>query len=153
MVIAARLINQNIIEQALIQAFKTWADQDINQAHWSDQFNESKWKHSPLTRRENGETVGTPRDIYDLGALYQSGVDSFKLTQSSNLVEASWHWNAKNRSGQEYAWYVHEGEGTNDPYARKFTDDISIASSFFRKGPGIALRSRISTGLGKINAI
>ena len=153
MVIAARLINQKTIEQALVQAFNTWADQDINQAHWNDQFKGSKWEHSPLTRRENGETVGTPRDIYDLGSLYQSGVDSFKLTKSSSLIEASWHWDARNRSGQEYAWYVHEGKGTNDPYARRFTDDISIAASFFRKAPGMALKLRISTELNKINAI
>lgn len=152
MTIAVRIIGQKSLENALISAFETWLDEDINGAHWNDQFTDEKWKHSPLTRRENGDIVGSPRDIYDLGALYESGIRSFKLVKSSNLVEASWHWDAKNRSGEEYAWYVHEGKGTNNPYARPFTDDISIPATFNRKGPGRALKLRLTTALSQLNA-
>ena len=152
MAITARIINQKLLENAVVQAFETWLEEDINKAHWNDQFKDDKWKHSPLTERENGETVGTPRDIYDLGALYESGLKNFKVTKSTSLVEATWHWDAKNRSEQEYAWYVHEGEGTNNPYARPFTDDISVAATFNRKAPGKALKLRLITALSQLNA-
>jgi len=140
------------LEKALLDAFEEWAVEDINKAHWDDQFKTEKWKHSPLTIRANGEKAESPRDIYDLGNLYQSGIDSLKIERMSSAIEANWHWDAKNRSGQEYAWYVHEGWGTNDPYPRKFTDDISIAASFFRKAPGKALKLRVSQHLATINA-
>lgn len=151
-IVNATIINAKRIEQALINAFEQWATEDINDTHWKDQFQEEKWKHSPLTVRANGEQVGSPRDIYDLGNLYRSGKESYDSKRTDNGAEASWHWDAKNRSGKEYAWYVHEGLGTNDPYPRKFTDDISIAASFFRKAPGKAFLLRAQAALDKISA-
>jgi hypothetical protein len=147
MAIQAKIINQRAIEKALIGAFETWAEEDINKAHWDDQFKEmSQWKYDGITERKNRETVQSPRDIYDLGDLYQSGVDSFVFEKNTSGAEARWHWNAKNSSGEEYAWYVHEGEGTNIT-ARPFTDDISVPSSFFRKAPGKALQLRVRSAL------
>lgn len=147
----ARIIGGAAIEQALINAFEIWASEDINEAHWDDQFKGERWKYDGITERENGQTVGSPRDIYDLGDLYQSGVDSFKLARSATSAVASWHWGATNRSGGQYAWYVHEGLGTNIT-ARPFTDDISIPSSFFSKAPGRALNLRVSVALEALHA-
>ena len=151
-VTGARIIGGEDLEKALARAFQAWTEEDINDAFWDDQFKDEKWKHSPLTVRKNGETVGSPRDIYDLGELYQSGVDSYKYESSSQAAEARWHWDAKNSSGKEYAIYVHEGWGTNDPYARRFTDDVSDMAFSFRKPIGKALLSRIQTALNALNA-
>jgi hypothetical protein len=106
--INARLFGGKDIERALVNAFEEWTREDVNGAFWDDQFKEEKWRHSPYTERENGDTVGSPRDIYDLGNLYDSGVNSYKYQSSATGASANWHWDAKNRSGEEYAWYVHE---------------------------------------------
>ncbi len=142
----ARIVNQRLIEEALLNAFDKWAKEDINEAHWDDQFKDmGKWSWDGETRRKNGEVVDSPRDIYDLGDLYESGVKSFKPNRTSNGTEASWHWDATNSSGEEYAWYVHEG--TDTMKGRPFTDDISMPSSFFRKGPGKALLRQVQDAL------
>jgi len=142
----ARIVNQKLIEEALLNAFDKWAKEDINEAHWDDQFKDmEKWSWDGETRRKNGEVVDSPRDIYDLGDLYESGVKSFKLNRTSNGTEANWHWDATNSSGEEYAWYVHES--TDTMKGRRFTDDISIPSSFFRKGPGMALLRQVQDAL------
>jgi hypothetical protein len=142
----ARIVNQKLIEEALLNAFDKWAKEDINEAHWDDQFKDmGRWSWDGETRRKNGEVVDSPRDIYDLGDLYKSGVKSFKLNRTSNGTEASWHWDATNSSGEEYAWYVHEG--TDTMKGRPFTDDISMPSSFFRKGPGKALLRQVQDAL------
>jgi hypothetical protein len=147
----AVIIGQELIEKALIDAFETWAEEDINDAHWEDQFKEDKWQYDNETKRKNGDIVTSPRDIYDLGKLYESGVKSYRFQRSTDGAEANWHWDAKNSSGEEYAWYVHEGKGTNVT-ARPFTDDISIPSSFFFKAPGKALKRRVTQYLDQLNA-
>lgn len=147
----AVIIGQSLIEKALIDAFETWAEEDINDAYWDDQFKEDKWQYDNETKRKNGDVVTSPRDIYDLGELYESGVKSYKFQRFTDGAEANWHWDAKNSSGQEYAWYVHEGRGTNVT-ARPFTDDISIPSSFFFKAPGKALKLRVTQFLDRLNA-
>jgi len=147
-IVGAKLVKAHLLEQALAKAFEQWADEDINEAHWDDQFKDmGKWRHSPLTVRANGEEVGSPRDIYDLGRLYDSGKESFTIEKSRTSIEAKWHWDAKNRSGQEYAYYVHEGLGTNYPYARPFTDAISEPRAFWLRAPGRALKLRMQTAL------
>ena len=139
----ATLRNQQTIIDALVKAFALWAAEDINEAHWEEQFRDmSLWDYDGGTRRDNGAYVESPRDIYDLGALYKSGVDSFTLQDNGGLITAKWHWDAKNASGREYARYVHDGTGTNKT-ARPFTDDISLISSFFLNAPGMAFRLRI----------
>ncbi len=153
----ARIINQKLIEQALLDAFDQWADEYVNDIHWEEQFDDmSRWEWSSKTgrtdgktQRKNGEIVGSPRDIYDLGKLYQSGVDSFKLNRTANGTEANWHWDATNSSGEEYAWYVHEGTETMKD--RPFTDDISVAPAFFRKAPGKALLRQVQQSLSQFS--
>jgi len=76
-------------------------------------------------------------------------VNSFSLNRNGGVLEASWHWDAKNTNGIEYASYVHEGTGTNKT-ARKFTDDVAVASSFFLKAPGMALKLRVSQALAAL---
>ena len=145
-----RFIGLERLEKALLDAFETWAEEDINDAHWDDQFRDmGRWKYDGVTERANGEVVTSPRDIYDLGELYRSGVESFRFDRASNGATANWHWDATNKKGQEYAWYVHEGLGRNAT-PRRFTDDISIPSSFFRKGPGRALVLRTQAELNKL---
>ena len=150
-IVGAKLINPESIENALIQAFEAWVKEDINDAHWDDQFkNMAKWDYDNETRRKNGEVISTPqRDIYDLGLLYQSGIDSSVIENTGEMVTANWHWDAKNTSGQEYATYVHDGRGTNIT-ARPFTDDISVASSFFLKAPGKAFKLRVGKAMAAL---
>lgn len=147
----ASLSGGNQIERALVKAFTDWTEQDINDAFWDDQFKEDKWDHSSETRRKNGDIVGSLRDIYDLGELYDSGKKSYKLTSSAGNVTARWYWDAKNNSGKEYAEYVHEGTGTNEGYPRAFTDDLSIAFSF-RKPVAKAFALRVQAELTALNA-
>lgn len=150
--VGAKFEGADKLSQALLNAFEQWAREDINKAHWEDQFREDKWDYENITRRKSGSTIGPePRDIYDLGKLYRSGIESFSVERGSDMTTAKWHWDATNSSGEEYAWYVHEGRGTNIA-ARPFTDDISIAASFFRKAPGKALKLRMGEHLARINA-
>ncbi|CAB4154463.1 hypothetical protein UFOVP649_5 [uncultured Caudovirales phage] len=151
-IIGAKLINAENIENALIQAFNIWVEEDINKKHWDEQFkNMSKWDYDlgdKPTVRKNGQTVDSPRDIYDLGDLYESGLKTV-LENTGAMVTANWHWDAKNTSGKEYAIYVHEGLGSNTT-ARPFTDDISVASSFFLKAPGINFKLRVRKAMAAL---
>lgn len=132
----------------LVEAFKDWTEQDINGAYWDDQFREmGRWQYDGETRRKNGETVSSPRDIYDLGALYESGINSYNFTLSANVAVANWNWNATNGSGRYYAYYVHEGEGTNRT-GRPWTDELAVAAKFDNSAPQKALLRRIKAALG-----
>jgi hypothetical protein len=148
--LSASFGNEDAIIKALSDAFTQWAEEDINETHWREQFLEREWKYDGKTKRKNPSApvrdADNPRDIYDFGKLYESGVESFSLASTGAGIRASWHWDAKNSSGREYAWYVHEGQGTNKD-ARKFTDDIAIAASFFLKKPGMALQRRVALSL------
>ena len=149
-IVGAKLINPESIENALVQAFEIWVKEDINDAHWDDQFkNMARWDYNNKTRRKNGEVVDTPRDIYDLGLLYKSGIASSVVENTGTMVTANWHWDAKNTSGHEYATYVHDGRGSNTT-ARPFTDDISVASSFFLKAPGMAFKLRVRKAMAAL---
>jgi len=149
-IVGAKLINPESIENALVQAFEIWVKEDINDAHWDDQFkNMARWDYNNETRRKNGEVVDTPRDIYDLGLLYKSGIASSVVENTGTMVTANWHWDAKNTSGHEYATYVHDGRGSNTT-ARPFTDDISVALSFFLKAPGMAFKLRVRKAMAAL---
>ena len=147
--VKATLKNQQAITDALTKAFALWAAEDINETHWKQQFKEmSRWDYDGGTQRDKAY-VTSPRDIYDLGYLYQSGVDSFTLQDNGSLITAMWHWDAKNASGKEYATHVHNGTGSNKT-ARPFTDDISLMSSFFLNAPGVAFRLRIKQAIASL---
>jgi len=142
------LNNPDRIVQKLLQAFETWAEEDLDDGYFEDQFKDEKWDYPGETRRKNGEVVESPRDIFDLGTLYRSGKDSFKITQGSNDITASWNWDAKNDSGRAYAWYVHEGLSTNlEP--RQWTDVFQERNLFAGSVVSRALKSRVRAALNK----
>jgi hypothetical protein len=147
-IVGGSIINAKILEKKLAQAFETWAEEDLDDGYFEDQFKDDKWNYPGYTRRKSGENAGTVRNIYDLGELYQSGKDSFKITQGANDITASWNWDAKNDSGRGYAWYVHEGLSTNlEP--RQWTDVFQQRNLFDGSNVSKALRSRIRTALNK----
>jgi hypothetical protein len=147
-VVGAKLIGGDILEKKLRAAFETWASEDIDDAYWDDQFKNEKWIYSNETKRKNGETVTSPRDIYDLGALYDSGRESFRITQGSLDITATWNWDAQNSSGRAYAWYVHEGLGTNVA-PRPWTDELQVPSRFEASSVRLALKRRIKAAFKK----
>jgi len=140
--------NPERLTNALAQAFQAWAEDDINGAYWDDQFRDmGLWQYDRETRRKNGEIVGSPRDIYDTGALYESGIESLRINSSSNEISANWNWNARNSSGQAYARYVHEGEGTNYGNPRPWTDELVFPQKFDNSVVKKALLNKIKTAL------
>jgi hypothetical protein len=147
----AKIINSRLIETALINAFEKWSREDVNNKHWDAQFGDKKWEYDGVTIRKNTETVGPEdRDIYDLGKLYESGVESYKFQDTPDGATAEWHWDATNSAGKQYATYVHDG--TKKMPGRAFTDDIAVASSFFLKQPGKDLMARVQLALDFLNA-
>ena len=134
--------NPERLVQKLEKAFETWARFDVND-YFRDQFLEDKWDYDKETRRKSGEFVGPePRNIFDLGDLYRSGRDNFKIEQGGVDVTASWNWDAKNSSGKGYAWYVHEGWSTNlEP--RQWTDIFQQRDLFASSNVSKELKSRI----------
>lgn len=141
-IVGGQFINPENIVNKLEQAFRVWATEDLDDGFFEEQFKDDKWQYPGYTRRKSGESAGTVRNIYDLGELYQSGKDSFKITQGTSDITASWNWDAKNSSGNAYALYVHEGIGTNlEP--RPWTDDIYVPAKFQASVVSKALRRRI----------
>lgn len=144
-IVGGEFINPQKLEQKLVKAFETWTRFDVND-YFRDQFLEDKWSYDGETERKNGETVGSPRNIFDLGELYRSGRDSFSISQGSMDVTASWDWDAKNDSGGGYAWYVHEGLSTNLT-PRPWTDVFQQRDLFKGSNVSKELRARIRTAL------
>lgn len=130
----AKIINQKALERQLTQAFEDWARQDVGD-HFYDQFHDPMWKYERDTVRENpaarikNPTAGQLRDIDDYGELYESGKD-VSISIGRTGAEASWTWDAKNRSGKPYALHVHEGTGTNYGYPRRWTRDLAEPQRF-----------------------
>ena len=146
------LINPKSIEAALVKAFREWADEDVNDKFFSGQFIDRQWSYpGPETIRKARGPAGNPRDIYDTGALFESGQESFTLRGGVNGVSANWHWDAKNSSGQEYAFYVHEGKGPHSRVPRKWTDDLVIPSLFEVSEAKADLYARIAIEFGRMN--
>ena len=98
--LSASFNNEDAIVKALSDAFTQWAEEDINETHWREQFLEREWKYDGKTKRKNPSApvrdADNPRDIYDFGKLYESGVKSFLLAFTGAGIRASWHWDAKN---------------------------------------------------------
>jgi hypothetical protein len=146
-IIGGTVLNAKTLEAKLVKAFETWARFDAND-YFRDQFLEDKWDYDGDTERKNGEIVSSPRNIFDLGDLYRSGRDSFKIEQGGVDVTASWNWDAQNSSGRGYAWYVHEGLSTNlSP--RQWTDVFQQRDLFSQSNVSRELRSRIRAALNK----
>lgn len=146
-IVGGEFLNPERIVNKLTKAFETWTRFDVND-YFRDQFLEDRWPYNGETKRKNGQVVGSPRDIFDLGELYRSGRDSFSITQGGNDITASWDWDAENSSGRAYAWYVHEGLGTNRS-PRPWTDVFQQQDLFDGSAVGNELRSRIRIALNR----
>lgn len=140
-IVGGSIINAGKLVQKLEKAFETWARFEVND-YFRDQFLEGKWGYPGETQRKSGELARNPRNIFDLGNLYRSGRDSFKITQGASDITASWDWDAKNSSGRAYAWYVHEGLSTNLA-PRQWTDVFQERNLFIDSNISKELRSRI----------
>jgi hypothetical protein len=126
-IVGAKIVGGELLTQTLQAAFEAWAEEDVNGKYWTEQFKTEVWGYPGPTTRESPNALvrdaSSPRDIYDYGRLYDSGVDSFKITSSPSEVVASWDWDARNSTGNLYAYYVHEGKGGNLA-PRRWTDDL-----------------------------
>lgn len=150
LVTGASFYNPDELEAQLISAFEQWADEDLNDEYMSEQFLTDKWSYNAVTIRKNGRVVGPgPRDIYDLGNLFRSGQRSFQIRRNATEVVASWHWNARNSSGEEYAWFVHEGEGPYSIEPRPWTDEIAIPYLFYSSPTKRALEANITLKMNR----
>lgn len=146
-IIGGTIVNAKALEAKLAKAFETWTRFDVND-YFRGEFLEDKWPYNGETERKNGEVVTSPRNIFDLGDLYRSGRDSFSISQGGVDITASWDWNAKNSSGRGYAWYVHEGLGTNlSP--RQWTDVFQQKDLFDGSQVSKELKMRIRTALNR----
>jgi hypothetical protein len=147
-IVGAKIVGGELWEKKLQAAFEAWTRFEVND-HFRTQFNTDIWDYSAVTFRKSGQTVGPePRDIYDLGDLYRSGRDSFTITAGGSDVTASWDWDARNSSGKLYAYYVHEGKGTNiEP--RQWTDPLVSPDLFLASDLSKSLKKRITTALGR----
>lgn len=143
----ARIIGTKALEKALLSAFQQWTEDDVNGEYWREKFEEQYPYPGPPTLRKNGEVADNPRDILDTEALYDSGVESYRYASAPNGAEANWHWDAKNSSGEEYAWFVHEGQGPSSREPRRWTDEL--ASEYLFEGSEIKdrLMARIDQSL------
>jgi hypothetical protein len=145
---SARLYGGQQLEAELASVFEDWLREDVNDKFLSEQFLTDRWQYPPPgTRRKNGQLAGNPRDIYDTGALFKSGQRSFDVETTSFKVEGSWHWNATNASGEEYAWFVHEGQGPYSRAPRPWTDELAVPYLFDYSEPKKDLELRITRGL------
>jgi hypothetical protein len=148
-IVGAKVYGLKLLEAQLVQVFETWVKEDIDDAYWADQFQDmSKWNYGRETRRKNREIVDSPRDIYDLGTLYESGKDS-TINLDSNSVTASWNWDAEGDSGYKYARDVHEGEGTSAGFPRRWTDELYYPQKFAGSSVRLALVRRLGTAFRK----
>jgi hypothetical protein len=145
MAISAKIVGINLIEAQLVKAFQEWAEEDVDDAYMAQKFlDPGEWDYDypnppGYTERKSGEIVRSPRNIFDTGELYRSGRRNFTVEGPS----ASWLWDATNAQGTPYAWYVHEGIGTNMT-ERRWTDDISIPAKFEAGIEKLKLIDRIS---------
>jgi hypothetical protein len=148
-IVGAKVYGLKLLEAQLVQAFETWVKEDIDAAYWDDQFLDmSKWKYGRETKRKNSEIVDSPRDIYDLGTLYESGKNS-SINLDANNITASWNWDATGSSGYKYARDVHEGEGTSAGFPRKWTDELYYPQKFAGSGVRLALVRRLNAAFRK----
>jgi hypothetical protein len=142
-IVGAKIVGMEILEARLTQVFEAWVKEDIDDAYWGDQFRDmTRWDYGRETVRKNKDVVDSPRDIYDLGTLYDSGKDS-SINFDANLVTASWNWDARNSSGNLYAYYVHEGTSTSAGFPRRWTDELYYPQKFAGSSVRLSLIRRL----------
>jgi len=147
----AKLVGEEELLRQLGDVFADWVIDDVNGDYVDEEFlDKNRWQYPPpSTKRKSGDRASSPRDIYDLGKLYESGKRSFTVKRTATEIEASWHWNAKNQSGDEYAWFVHEGEGPYSRAPRPWTDEIAVPYLFYGSNPHRRLEESITLKMGR----
>jgi len=155
-IIGGTVANAEKLVAKLVDAFEQWTASDINQDYWTEQFTTPKWPYNKegeeVTTKRRGPSpfirdAGSPRDIYDYGDLYKSGKESYKFDASPDIAEANWRWDATNEKGDYYAYYVHEGLGTNaEP--RKWTEELSVPAEFEASEIKKKLLAKIKAAMG-----
>ena len=109
------------LERAFGRVFESamdWAEEDFKKEIMAE-----KWRWPNNTKRQNGQTVGSPRDIVDLGGLLRS-----QKREDFGQETTVFTWTGEDRGGgeQAYALEVHDGyvsKGGNRMPARPFTDN------------------------------
>jgi len=145
-IVGGSFSNPNNLATKLAKAFEEWTREDIQKEYWDEQFRDmDRWDYGRETRRKNGDLIGEGRrDIYDLGALYESGLENFNVSLGSSAIVASWTWDATNpKNGYHYAVDVHEGLGTSAGYPRQWTDELASPALFEGSDVQLALKRRI----------
>lgn len=113
------------LERAFGRVFESamdWAEEDFKKEIMAEKWPEGTAWPNP-TKRQNGQTVGSPRDIVDLGGLLRS-----QKREDFGQETTVFTWTGEDRGGgeQAYALEVHDGyvsKGGNRMPARPFTDN------------------------------
>ena len=145
-IIGGSFKNPNDLVARLAKAFEDWVTEDIQKEYWQEQFRDmDRWEYGRETRRKSGDLISEGRrDIYDLGALYESGLDGFNVNLGGSNIVASWTWDVTNpKNGYHYAVDVHEGLGTSAGYPRQWTDELASPALFEASDVRLALKRRI----------
>ena len=95
----------NRVERALINCRPVF-DKQLKEEIQEPQFT---WT-GRLTKRKNGATVGSPRDIVDTGAFLRSQRAETRGSNKGNEIVFSW-----GNSQVNYAGYILDGTGPNYP--------------------------------------
>ncbi len=134
----ARMVGGESWERALLIAFQKWTEKDVNEQYWREKFEDEYKYEGPITIRKKKPPAGNPRDILDTEELYKSGVKSYDYSADGDGARADWHWDAENSSDEQYAWFVHEGQGPHSREPRRWTDEL--ASEYLFEGSEIERR-------------
>lgn len=116
--ISNRLIT---LERAFGRVFESamdWAEEDFK-----NEITTEKWRWPNNTKRQNGQTAKSPRDIVDLGGLLRS-----QKREDFGQEKTVFTWRGEDRGGGDraYALEVHDGyvsKGGSRMPARPFTDN------------------------------
>ena len=122
-----RLVTLRGVCQRTFNLSMDWADSDFDQQMIRDDW---KWTETQ-TKRKNGQTVGSPRDIVDTGDLMRSKT---RDTINSSVTEFIWK--------DDVAELVHDGGKTKTggsyparPWTEPTIDELdNVVDTIFRKG-------------------
>ena len=110
--ITIKLVHLEGVSKAIFRRAMDWAEEDF-----LGEIDAVKWRWPNPTKRVNGETVESPRDIVDMGGLRDS-----QARENIGEARTVFVWNGG--KGEDYALEVHNGyvhKSGNRVPARPFT--------------------------------
>lgn len=113
----AKKIAETLVKQAMRGQVSQQLDDFVDEVFKKDVWD---WNDNTTNRRNGYETVTSPRNIYDLGNLYESE-ELFDYSVGTQVFHSR-EWEAFNEKGDDYAVFVHDG--TKNHPARPWTDRI-----------------------------